>query len=274
MPRLWDNSLYSGSAEYYLRGRLPYPTRLREAFQGWLGLDGSGRLLDLGCGPGSLTLLLATLFAEVVGVDADPDMLTVAQLEAEQRAIKNVRWRHAYVEDLQEPGSFEVVTLAQSFHWMDRPAVAEKIHGWLAPEGCCVHVDATTQQGTGAAGLPHPAPPRDEIAELIRAYLGPERRAGQQVVPGGQTPGDEASVFRGAGFRGPTIVPVPGGDVFERSEDQVLASVLSRSSAAPHLFGDQLAAFVADVRRVLRAASPSGLFCEQLSGMRLLLWRR
>ena len=36
-----------------------------------LTLDGRGRLLDVGCGPGTLALSLATLFGEVVGVDAD-----------------------------------------------------------------------------------------------------------------------------------------------------------------------------------------------------------
>ena len=42
-------------------------TTLRDA----LGLDGRGRLLDAGCGPGRATLLLSHLFAEVVGLDPD-----------------------------------------------------------------------------------------------------------------------------------------------------------------------------------------------------------
>jgi ubiquinone/menaquinone biosynthesis C-methylase UbiE len=32
-------------------------------------------LLDVGCGPGSLTLLLAPYVSEAIGVDADGDML-------------------------------------------------------------------------------------------------------------------------------------------------------------------------------------------------------
>ncbi|MGH3828126.1 MAG: class I SAM-dependent methyltransferase [Pseudonocardiaceae bacterium] len=44
-----------------------------------LHLDGSGRLLDVGCGPGSLTLPLAPRFGEATGVDADPDMLREAR---------------------------------------------------------------------------------------------------------------------------------------------------------------------------------------------------
>ena len=42
-----------------------------------LDLDGSGRLLDLGCGPGTVTLPLARLFDEAVGVAGMPSGLDV-----------------------------------------------------------------------------------------------------------------------------------------------------------------------------------------------------
>jgi 2-polyprenyl-3-methyl-5-hydroxy-6-metoxy-1,4-benzoquinol methylase len=188
VARLWDDSLYAGSAEFYLKGRLPYPERLADVFRRHLSLDGTGRLLDLGCGPGSLSLLLAPLFDEVLAVDADADMIRVGQATAASRAIRNVTWRHAYAEDLDDVGRFRVVTLAQSFHWMDRPVVAVKIRGWLRQHGYCVHVGAATHEGTGATGeFPYPAPPRDRIRELVEAYLGPERRAGQGVVAAGYT---------------------------------------------------------------------------------------
>lgn len=41
-------------------------------------VDGSGRLLDVGCGPGSLTLLLAPHFAQAFGIDPDAGMLSEA----------------------------------------------------------------------------------------------------------------------------------------------------------------------------------------------------
>ena len=58
----WNPSLYLGSAAYYVQGRVPYPQELADRLAAELMLDGSGRLLDIGCGPGSLTLLLAGLF--------------------------------------------------------------------------------------------------------------------------------------------------------------------------------------------------------------------
>jgi len=63
----WDPSLYAGSAPYYPVGRLPYPSDVAVALRHELALDGAGRLLDLGCGPGSLALILTDLFEEAVG---------------------------------------------------------------------------------------------------------------------------------------------------------------------------------------------------------------
>jgi SAM-dependent methyltransferase len=108
-----DEYLYAGSAPYYAVGRMPYPHRLAEMLRDHLGLDGHGRLLDIGCGPGSLTLLLAPLFAETVGIDADLDMIA----HAAQRAARaqGVTWQ-LRAEDLPaDLGRFRVVTFAQSF---------------------------------------------------------------------------------------------------------------------------------------------------------------
>jgi SAM-dependent methyltransferase len=276
VPRLWDDSLYEGSAEHYLVGRLPYPQRLADSVRDRFALNGKGRLLDLGCGPGSLTLLLAPLFSTVVAVDADADMVRVASTEAVTGGIENVRWVHAIAEDVPPPDlPFNVVTLAQSFHWMNRAVVANNIRSWLTPHGYCLHVGATTHEGDPtAAGLPHPGPPRDRIVSLVRRYLGDDRRAGRQVVPRGQTLGGEDAVFRSAGFVGPEVLHVPGGDVFVRTEDEIVASVLSLSSAAPHLFRARLDDFLGDLRVLLRESSPEQLFSERLQDMRVLIWRR
>ena len=78
--------LYSGAARYYTQGRMAYPPELAERLTELLGLDGTGRLLDVGCGPGSLTLLLADRFASAVGVDADAGMLAEAERLAQRPA--------------------------------------------------------------------------------------------------------------------------------------------------------------------------------------------
>ncbi len=271
----WDETLYAGVAPYYSRGRMPYPTELADALRDELALDGTGRLLDVGCGPGSLTLLLAPLFAEAVGVDADAGMLAEAEREAARRAVANAVWVNLRAEQLPAGlGTFRVATFAQSFHWMDRERVVEAVRGMLEPGGAWVHVNATTHEGVGGSeGLPSPQPPRDAIRKLVRTYLGDDRRAGAGSLPKGPPSGEE-DVLRAAGFPTPRRVDVGGGRVFERSEDDVVASVFTLSSAAPHLFGDRLAEFEADLRELLRATSPDGRFAERQREIELVIWRR
>jgi SAM-dependent methyltransferase len=73
-----------GAARYYEEGCLPYAPGLADALRHDLGLHGRERLLDVGCGPGTIARLLAPLFEAVVGLDPDPGMLAeAARLGAE-----------------------------------------------------------------------------------------------------------------------------------------------------------------------------------------------
>jgi SAM-dependent methyltransferase len=270
----WDPTLYLGSAPFYGRGRLPYPPETADVLRDELELDGTGRLLDVGCGPGSLTLLLAPLFAEAVGVDPDPGMIAEAERHAARGRIANVRWVELPAETLPgHLGTFRVATFAQSFHWMDRERVASAVREMLVPGGHWVHVSATTHQGVGGdAGVGLPAPPREAIGELVREYLGPGRHAGSRVLPEGTpSPSGEEAVMLAAGFSGPRRIEVAG-HLHERSEDDVVASVFSLSWAAPHLFGDRLDRFERDLRRLLRTVSPAGLFSERAREIELAIW--
>src|SRR5439155_9452612 len=120
-------------------------------------------------------------FERVVGIDADDAMIEEAQRQAAAHGVGNAEWLVLRAEELPAGlGSFRVATFAQSFHWMDRPRVARIVFGMLVPGGAWVHVRATTHQGVPTSErLPGPAPPRDEITELVQRYLGPVRRAGR-----------------------------------------------------------------------------------------------
>ncbi|MEU5913294.1 class I SAM-dependent methyltransferase [Micromonospora sp. NPDC047527] len=270
----WDETLYAGSASHYSVGRMPYPPSLVEAVGKELDLDGTGRLLDVGCGPGSLTLLFAPRFEAAVGVDADRGMIDEARRRAAEAGATTVEWRHLRAESLPaDLGTFRVVTFAQSFHWMDRPLVARRVRDMLAPDGAWVHVHANTHQGvTGDDLLPHPRPPWQQIDELVASYLGPVRRAGQGWLPAG-TPGGEDEIMRQAGFTDPTRIEVDPAMVVERSVDEVMSAVFSLSSSAPHLFGEQFPAFEADLRHLLMTAARDGLFAERRREVAVSIWR-
>lgn len=253
---------------------MPYPPQLASVLVEALQLDGSGLLLDVGCGPGSLALLLAPYFSDVVGVDADLDMLTEAARLADEKQVHNVTWRNLRGEDL--PADLpqpDVVTFAQSFHWMDRPKVAAVVRGMLAPDGALVHVGATTHKGIDSDdALPHPRPPWAAVTALAQRYLGSQRRAGQSVFASWAGVSGEDEIYRDAGFGGPQAFDVPG-PLVERTIEEVAASVYSLSSSAPHLFGDRFVAFDRELRQMLVTESDNGWFSERMRSVTVKIWR-
>lgn len=151
----WDPTLYAGSAAYYARGRVPYPDDLAPLIARELGLDATQRLLDVGCGPGSATIPLAPYFGRAVGVDADPDMLTQAARLAGAAGVGNASWVLMCAEELPGGiGEVDVVTFAQSFHWMDQPLVARAVRSMLRPGGALLHLSATTHRDDRAKCSP------------------------------------------------------------------------------------------------------------------------
>jgi len=274
----WDESLFAGAAGYYEQGRLPYAPGLADVFARSLGLDGRGRLLDVGCGPGTVTLQLAPLFEAVVGLDPDAEMLSQASEAAARRGVGNAAWVRGRAEDLPAGlGAFRAVTFAASFHWMDRPRVASAVATMLDPGAAVVQVDAPAYRAgeraaeSGRGALAFPPPPGDALDQLRRRYLGDDRRAGRGIR--NTSPDGEDAVFRQAGFLPAETVTVPDQRAVEQTADDLVAWVFSSSSTAPHLFGDSRDAFEADVREILALASPAGRFSVWLPDNVLRIWR-
>src|SRR5690242_3871687 len=91
----------------------------------------SGRLLDVGCGPGRLDRLLAAASPEleVVGVDASPEMVRQAALGP---ALPNLSFRTGLVEELTVDREFDFAISILSFHrWEDPAAGLARVHAAL-----------------------------------------------------------------------------------------------------------------------------------------------
>jgi len=259
---------YRGSAAYYSRGRLPYPAGIAEALAGAAKLGPHPRLLDVGCGPGRLTFALAHKYEEVVGVDVDADMLTVAERTARKRGLRAVSFHHLPAEEIDDRlGTFDTVTFALSFHWMDQLRVARAVRSVMRRGGACVHVFAQSLRGTPVDGVP--APPYPAVDALRDRYLGP----GWRDRTGRAEPDAAARAMRARGFEGPEVIPVPGGEVVRSTIEDLVARFFSTASSAPARFTGRSDAFEHDLRALLRGVSPSGTFAEQLLDARLDVWR-
>jgi SAM-dependent methyltransferase len=273
MSRPNDRTLYRGSAPYYARGRLPYAPAMPEVLADAIGLDGTGRLLDVGCGPGIVALVLRERFEEVIGIDADAGMVDAAIEEARRRAIANSRFVRMLAEDLPARlGRFRTAVFAQSFHWMDRSRVAGAVAGMLRAGGSLVYMRAFTRTGIidPTASTPHPQPPWEAIDDLIARYA-PSPTLSRQRRPDVEFLHEEGVL--GDWFEGPGVLDVPDGRVLSRGEDEVVAAVYSASSSAPHVFGDRIHEFETELRELLRASSPSGEFSQLTGDTQLRIWR-
>ena len=207
----------------------------------------------------------------------DPDGGMIAEAErrtAELGLAERARWVRARAEDLTaaELGTFNVVTFAQSFHWMDRDLVATIVKSLLRPGGAVVHLADLKTETRTVDGLPFPAVPYAAIDQLVGRYLGPKRRAGQDVLRYG-TPGNEEAVFARTGYSGPERHAIPGGQALERTVNDVVAWTYSMSWAAPHLFGERAKEFEADLRHLLLEASATGTFSERQPSTDMRIWR-
>ncbi|MGH3151677.1 MAG: class I SAM-dependent methyltransferase, partial [Streptosporangiaceae bacterium] len=85
-------------------------------------LTSAARLLDVGCGPGTITADLAARAGEVVAIDAAEDILGQARAEADQRGQANVTFQPGDVYHLDFPdGSFDVVHAHQVLQHLSDP---------------------------------------------------------------------------------------------------------------------------------------------------------
>jgi SAM-dependent methyltransferase len=100
----------------------------------WIAAQVAGtRVLDLACGEGYGSDLLAESATEVVGVDANPDAHDHARLRY-RRA--NLRFDRGLVETFGEAGSFDAVVFLQTIeHVQDPHAVLAHIRSLLSPGG-------------------------------------------------------------------------------------------------------------------------------------------
>jgi SAM-dependent methyltransferase len=106
-------------------------------------------VLDLGCGPGSLTLCVLERYpnARVLAVDAEPILLELGRAAA-YRYGERIRFLQADFREgdwwTEQEGRFDLVVSATALHWLSAGHLVQTyrhIYGALGPGGCFLNSD-------------------------------------------------------------------------------------------------------------------------------------
>ncbi|MBI4042575.1 MAG: class I SAM-dependent methyltransferase, partial [Deltaproteobacteria bacterium] len=104
----YDFCVSHGTKEALFKGHLIEQAQLQPGF----------RVLDVGCGTGTLLLMIKERYAEVeaVGIDGDPKILAIARRKSEVKGAE-IRFHHALAQDLPfENASFDRVFTSLVLH--------------------------------------------------------------------------------------------------------------------------------------------------------------
>jgi O-methyltransferase/aklanonic acid methyltransferase len=150
------------------------------------------RVLDVGCGPGTLTVPAGHAVGpqgRVVGVDIAPGMIDALLANAEQAGLQNVEGRVDDIESLTEPDcAYDAVIASYVFQFVYRPA------------RCAGHLRRVLVDGgrISIAALHYQALLWDFVQDLLQVYLMRVRKPVRPPPP----PYNLVEILESAGFVG------------------------------------------------------------------------
>lgn len=251
----WDPARYLQFSDHRLRPFIDLTTRITAA---------EPRLVvDLGCGPGHLTQILAERWprARVIGVDSSPDMVAAAQRDAVQRdaaqrdatpkntdTLPNLSFEQGDIARWQPAADLDVLVSNAALHWV--PGHERLLAGWLAamPAGAWLAVQVpanfTAPSHTLMRQLAATAPWRTRLDGVL------------QHEGAVSEPGEYLHLLTAAGWEA---------DVWETTYHQLLSGTdpvldwVRGAALRPVLnaLGDEAAEFEAEYAGLLRNAYPA-----------------
>ncbi|UCD08477.1 MAG: class I SAM-dependent methyltransferase [Dehalococcoidales bacterium] len=258
---------FKGTAWYYARFREGYPEEFFELLTSKFNLSMDDRVLDLGCGTGQITIPLARSVKEVVAMDPEPEMITEGREQAIASGVNNITWVEGGSDDLpnlrDKLGRFKLVTIGTAFHWMDREKTLDELFKIISDDGG-IAIAWNTSIWTY-----HPYEWLTAAKELIRKYLGEERRAG-------------SGTYNVASIKHELFVTESS---FTKTEtwkhhwvrsftpDELIGNLYSTSMANPSVLGEKTEAFESELREALTRLDSSDVFMSEGDTEAILAWQ-
>lgn len=256
-PKFRDD-LFRGTAEFYARYRPPYPAALFDDLLTRAQIAPGGRLLDLACGTGEIAIPLHDRFGEVWAIDLEPEMVEVGQHKAVEVGASNIRWSAGRAEDLHvADGFFQLITVGNAFHRLDRPDVAAKAQRWLSAGGC-IAVMGSNSVWTGVERWQQVA------AEVIQKWTDHPGRGDKPAGPADDRPRlthEQALVDAGFIDVAEYKFPTP----YMWTMDSFIGYLYSTSVAAKARHAGDADAFESELRERLLEIESSGRFEESVA---------
>lgn len=134
---------YRHAARHYAEHRRGVSSTFVRLVVSRLGLTANDRVLDLGCGPGALSCLLAPHVATVVAADPEPEMVDEGRRRCAETNVSNVSFAIAGSDDLSylDGDRFRAVVIGQVVHWTrQRREVLQRLDGLVEDDGAVVAV--------------------------------------------------------------------------------------------------------------------------------------
>lgn len=218
--------------------------------------------MDLGCGPGTLTIPFAKIGMRVTAIDPEPDMLDWAREAARQAAVEVVFHQASSFALPPDIGPFKLVTMGRAFHWMDRAGVLNLLDGLVSNDGALAFFDDD-----------HPKTVENGWQDILRAVAERYGRADATHIKDRQS---ESYRRHESDLLELPFSLLDGLSVFVKREitaDEIVGRAFSLSTSSPEKLGDRAAAFELELRGALADFSPSGRFAE-IAKINALLARR
>jgi SAM-dependent methyltransferase len=266
-PVEFRSDLYRGTASFYDRYRLSYPTELIRDLVSRTSLDGTGRLLDVACGTGQVAFALRRYVADVVAIDQERDMVDYAREKAIRLGLRNMQWVSGRAEDFTGADPFDLVTIGNAFHRLGRSAVAERARQWLTRGGhlALVWSDGPSTTAPTAPTYAQSAPWQRVLTDCAQEWS--ERVGETGRVPAGWeaklADRPHTAVLGAAGFG--IVGRYEFADVHDWALDELVGFLYSTSFFPRAALGDGVAEFEADLAQRLLAVEPSGVFRQEIS---------